>query len=227
MSSPEEQLAGFRARIDAIDEQMIKLLLERIGVVEQVAALKHKHWPGACHIRPGREGQMHRKIYERFKGSKFSVRAAITLWRQIIGASTHIESPLKVAVLEPEHSWLARGYFGSEVTPSNFSTLAEACAALASGTCNILLLPVGFKGAWWEKLPAESHVFALLPPLEGALPNNVPQALAIAAITPEASGDDVSYYAAGGKLEKRDGFDPGLAGATFLGAHARALKVEE
>lgn len=225
--SPEAQLADFRHRIDAIDDQLIALFMERIGIIEQVAKLKNANWPRACHIRSGREGAMHMRIFEKFKHSSFSVRAAITIWRQIIGASTNIESPLKVAVLHPEHSWLARGYFGSEVHPELFATLEEAVAAVESNRCNIMLLPETVKGTWWEKVPDNIRVFAQLPILSGPLPNDTPHALALADIIPETSGYDNSLHVVNGQLKETEGFTGEQPNARWLGAYPRLIELED
>lgn len=231
-SPPDTALAQCRARIDALDEQIIALLKERIGIVKEVAALKAEHWPGRCHIRSGREGKMHRRIAQAFAGNDFSPAAALAIWRQIIGASTHVESPLSVASLAslPHHAWLARGYFGIQAIQHRFADIEDAIAAMAVGTCNLLLLPPpsGAAHHLWEAVTEQApewKIFAHVPANSGALPPGQEAALALAPITPEPSDDDRSYFMHGGQVIARDGFITHLPDALFLGAHPRPLQL--
>jgi chorismate mutase len=154
MQTPEQQLAAHRARIDAIDETLTQLLIERTQIVAQVGALKNATWPRDCHIRPGREARMHRSVIQRFSGSLFSVRAALLIWRQIIGASTALESPLKVAVLSADHRPRARNYFGANAQITLCASLSELAEKLADKTCTIAL-------EWAARYP--TRLFACAP----------------------------------------------------------------
>ena len=210
-TTPEQTLEQHRARIDALDTQLIALLQERIGVVKQVAALKAEHWPAACHIRSGREGRMHRRVADAFRDSDFPAAAALAIWRQIIGASTHVESPLRIAVTSAEQAMLAREYFGVTAHVTQHGNLAEA---LADKTRTMLItttsdLPVV------RAVAPKLKIFAALP-----LQQATPSALALAEITPEPSGDDVSYYLHEGRIETKPGFDPT---DPWLGAHPRPI----
>ena len=228
MSTPEEILQLFRAEIDAIDEQLARLLVQRIGVIHQVAALKRQHWPKTCHIRPGREGQMHRAILQRFTGSGFPPLTALSIWRQLIGGSTHVESPLVATVIDPDHRFLVREYFGLQAPVSIAQDFDEALERVKSGGANLLILPSPDISDWWKNArmlaDAGLAIFASLPLVEGTLPAGVRPAVALAALTPEDSGDDVSYYVNGGKLEKFDGFIEDRDGI-FLGAHPRPIAL--
>lgn len=230
MDSPEQKLADFRARIDALDVQLADLFNLRIGIIREVAALKAAHWPAACHIRPGREGQMHHAIAKRFANGPFPPLAALAIWRQLIGASTHLESPLNVVSLaaHPEHAWLAREYFGLQVGLHEAHTLADALAPIASKQCNILILPEPNASDWWQSATAIRaaglSMFASIPVVGSNLPQGTSGAVALAAVTPEDSGDDISYHVKNGELITRDGFHPNDAGV-FLGAHPRAITL--
>jgi chorismate mutase len=234
MDSPEQQLEQFRARIDALDEHLARLFIERIGIIREVAALKATHWPRACHIRPGREGRMHAAIAKRFQGTGFSPRMGVAIWRQLIGGSTQVESPLRVSYLAqyPEHHFLAREYFGVQVGAQKAASLVEALAALKENRSNILVLPSPEKSDWWRDIKtlqgAGLFIFATLPVIAGNAPEGTTEAVALAAVTPEDSGDDISYFlTAEGALRVLDGFHITLEGAAFLGAHPRAISCNE
>ncbi len=226
MENPEQKLAAFRARIDAIDDTMTQLLMERTLIVEQVGVLKNANWPRDCHIRPGREAKMHRYIIERFRGSNFSTRAALLIWRQIIGASTALESPLKIAVLSADHRPRARNYFGANALVTLCASLADVAAKLADKTSTIALLPAAMDAGWWDALPEPYRIFTQLPILAED-EKNLPILYALAAIDPEPSGDDVSFYVVDGALKTLDGFVPpdaaNLPGARWFGASAKPI----
>ncbi len=209
--SPEQTLEQHRARIDALDSQLMTLLKERIAVVKQVAALKAEHWPGTCHIRSGREGRMHQRVVAEFKNSDFPAAAALAIWRQIIGASTHVESPLRIAVTSAEQAAMAREYFGVTAEVKQFADFAQALAAKQSTILFATLadLPVV------RAIAPKFKIFAALPLQQGK-----PTALALAELTPEASGDDISYYLREGRIETKPGFEPS---DQWLGAHPRPI----
>lgn len=197
--SPAERLAGFRNRIDGLDEQIAALLLERSTVVREVAALKGEHWPSPCHIRPAREGQMHEAVAKRFAGTDIPPIAALAIWRQMIGAATSLESPLNAVSLahQPHHGWLAREYFGAGTGNRSEASLADMLDVLKAGDCNVLLLPDAAGSDWWRDAALFKSnglsIFATLPVTTQPLPNGEAPALALATVSPEPSGNDTSY----------------------------------
>ncbi len=231
MTDAQQKLTAHRARIDAIDEAIAKLLIERIGVICDVAALKAQHWPGQCHIRPGREGRMHQTLAARFAGTGFPPLAALAIWRQLIGASTHLESPLNISYLasHPQHLWLGREYFGVQIGHHASATLADALANIKAGRSNLLILPAPRDGDWWADAKAVHDaglaIFAWLPVAEHNMPGHAPAAVALAAVAPEDSGNDISYFLEDGKCVIVDGFHTARKGATFLGAHPRPISI--
>lgn len=229
--TPENQLAALRGRIDALDEQLSQLLIQRIGIVGEVAALKAEHWPNNCHIRPGREGQMHQAIAKRFTGTPFPPLAGLAIWRQLIGASTHLESPLNITTLDahPEHLWMAREYFGVQVGTQIARTLVDALAHIRNGSSNIIILPCPTASEWWKGAEAMRvaglQIFATLPVDGDNLPSGALPAVALAQLTPEPSGDDVSYHVIDGKLVVHSDFNADAGNGIFLGAHPRAIRL--
>lgn len=191
-------LAALRARIDTLDDAMIAMLKERIAIVADVSALKRAHTPSACHIRSGREGDMHARIYAAFKDSPFSAVAALSIWRQIIGTSTHLESPITLSI--PQHSSdlcaLAREYFGHIITIKNVQDLSEAIVAVATKKATITLLPASSDTqaiAAWKTLPTSPlKIFASLPVV--LAPSEAPIAYAASIIEPEASAHDETLF---------------------------------
>jgi chorismate mutase len=191
-------LQTFRDQIDAIDDQLISLLKERTQIVRKVGALKTADGENGLFIRPGREGRMHQRIYDAFQGTGFNAEAAVGIWRLMIAASTHLESPLSLAV-PSGGPWqmLAREYFGNFVPLQEYSSITAAAGAVADGKQNIAILPwPDPDNEWWVSFSQYCrdglHVFAALPVAEG--PHGTPAALAAGYVTPEPSDSDVSYF---------------------------------
>lgn len=190
-------LTALRNRIDMLDDKLIELLKDRIAIIEEVSALKRSHTPLACHIRSGREGNMHARIYDAFSTSPFSAVAALCIWRQIIGASTHLESPITVAISTstPELISLTRDYFGRVITITTFATVSDAIAEIHAAKATIMVInppAAATLSDWWALKNSSLKIFAALPVILAE--NESPLAYAAAAITPEPSESDETLY---------------------------------
>jgi chorismate mutase len=209
-------LEALRARIDALDDALIALIRERMGVIAEVAVLKNHQHAARCHIRSGREGQMHRRIAAAFRGSDFPPAAALAIWRQLIAAASHREAPLMIASAAPAH--LAREYFGSFPEHRALPHAEGALGEVARGNATIAVIPPSGAAAL-TRFP-QLKIFAALPLVGKSI-----EALAVAELMPEASGEDVSYFAnAQGKVTTMAGFVTECPDATWLGAHPQPLK---
>jgi chorismate mutase len=226
-----EALLSFRAEIDAIDNALVALLHKRYGVVQQVAQLKHAIGPQPCHIRAGREAEMHRDIYQRFENSPFHPEAALAIWRHIITASTHMESPLHLAA--PDHlRGLVEGYFGDYTPCASWNgAIPESATVLCAP------YPDNASSSYWQailKSPQPWQVFSYAPLI---INSDTPRALLLACIDAEPSGDDISYFMGGeppddairlwGDIWSVAGYSTAHEGARFLGAHATPITRKE
>lgn len=200
----DAELAPLRQQIDALDDRIIALLIERIGVVARVGELKRAARPGLCPIRAGREADMLRRVMSKFEGTSFPPAAAAAMWRILIGASTCIENPLSLSVYVPERNdtlfWLAREYFGPTLPVTRQPHIKRVIGDVMDGKTSIGIVPALESGGtddWWASLlPSEENmpkIFACLPFLNDGSAS--PAAMAIACITPEATGDDLSLLA--------------------------------
>lgn len=200
----EAELAGYREAIDALDDKIIDLMIERIGVVQRVGKLKEKTAPGQCPIRAGREADMIRRIMKRFEGTAFPPAAAGAMWRLIIAASTAVESPLKISVYTPEGNndlyWLAREYFGFFNPSSRQPHIKRVIGDVIDKKAAVGILPMPHSSDtdyWWTNLMQSGkdrpQVFAQIPFIHpDTLGKDTHAALAIANIAPEKTGDDTS-----------------------------------
>lgn len=161
-------LQELRARIDAIDERLHGLLIERGSVIDALIRAKGTNAPGAA-FRPGREADMMRRLVDRHSGA-LPISAVEHIWREIISTFTHMQAPYALAIDGSADVAamrdLARFYFGFSVP---FETLPDArsvVARVAASGRDLGLIAVEQNGGnWWRGLAGEKapRIMALLP----------------------------------------------------------------
>ncbi|MGI5205912.1 chorismate mutase [Spirillospora sp. CA-108201] len=87
METPET-LADVRARIDAVDERLVRLLAEREGLVRAAAAFKRDERAVRA---PDRVERVVALAQERAAGAGLSPEVAETVWRAMVGAFVDLE----------------------------------------------------------------------------------------------------------------------------------------
>lgn len=192
-------LNEFRAEVDRLDDAMLDLLIERMAVVQRIGSVKGDRHRGGLALRPAREAAILRRLTTR-AGESFPRAALLRMWRELLGATTNSQAPLSVSVWEPADRPgirdLGRDHFGA-MTPLHGAE--SACAALRgveNGTAQIALLPMPEeRDQWWRGLLGGGErplrVISRLPFLDR--PGEArPRALAVAALEPEPSGDDLT-----------------------------------
>jgi len=225
-----QKLEEFRRKIDAIDDKLINLLMERTELVAEVGALKDKTAPGICPIRPGRETSMVRRIAGQFADTAFPPSAAAAIWRIIIGASTSVEAELKVAVYatdkENDMFWLAREYFGPSAQIIREPHFNRVIGNIMDGKASVGVLPMWRRSdttGWWTNLlqPGKDtpKIFAHVPFI--AQGREAQSALAIGQVIPEDSGDDISVWV----LEAEHNTSQSRLQAAFAGAKMEAAWI--
>lgn len=201
--SGEAGLTELRQQIDAIDDALLKLLIERVGLVEKVGEIKHKG-AKAQHsiIRPGREASMIRRMVKESEG-KLSPTAVAQLWRIIISSACCIEEESHISTLASHETsecyWMAREYFGAFTPISKRPTTMEVVKDVVEKTVTVGVLPVWDEASpkpWWVRV-AETEkppmVFAKLPFLRAA-PSKKTPVLCVGYVEPEETGDDHTLW---------------------------------
>jgi len=204
-SSGPPSVDALRERIDAIDDGILDLLAQRAAAVRDVAQAKAPGVP----LRPAREAQMARRLAG---AAGLPDGLALAVWREIISAFTHVQSPVAVAVCCPASEAgddagplaLARDHFGRFASLIRADTPQRALAFVSSGDAAAALLPPPWSAQerpWWpDVLGAAASGDPIR--INGALPfaprptgRPFPDMVVVgpAPITP--SGDDRSLFA--------------------------------
>jgi chorismate mutase-like protein len=165
-----DPLTAIRTRIDAIDAEMHRLLIERSGVIRELIEIKGTSRPASA-FRPDREADMMRRLVMRHEG-ELPLATVEHIWREIITTFTAMQAPFGIAA-GPAADALAlrdaiRFYFGFSIAVMDCATSAEAVARVKSSARDIAIVPAESGGRWWDGLSGASapKVFARLPFIE-------------------------------------------------------------
>jgi chorismate mutase / prephenate dehydratase len=134
-------LDTLRQQIDAIDEQMLKLVSQRAGLAMQVV---HEKEPGSPLYRPEREASILRRIQAANPGP-LSNESIARVFREIISNCMALEQPLVIAYLGPEGTFshaAAAKHFGTAPTFEPCPTIDEAFRQVEAKTADYAVVPV-------------------------------------------------------------------------------------
>ncbi|NWG30898.1 MAG: prephenate dehydratase [Rhodocyclaceae bacterium] len=139
MASQEEALGKLRESIDAIDDEVLRLLSERARLAQQVGEIKRGNI-----YRPEREAQVLRRIAATNPGP-LPESAVRTIFREIMSACLALEQPLKVAYFGPAGTFTesaAKKHFGSAPTFTPFLTIDDVFRAVEAGQADYGVVPI-------------------------------------------------------------------------------------
>ncbi len=180
-------LEVLRGEIDRVDQDLLRLLNERAGIVAEVG--RGKTSANAAVFRPGRQAALIRKL-----SAPAGLQSPATLarvWTAIIaGSILQQKRDFTVAVGDAGDlgiALLAQDYFGAQPALVRLASADDAISAVAAGRADVAV--IGLQGTWWQRLPAGFHVVAAAPFLT-ADPSVPPQALIVARQPTDPSGDD-------------------------------------
>jgi chorismate mutase / prephenate dehydratase len=155
-----QALAELRQKIDTIDAEMHRLLIQRGAVVDSLIRIKGTSNPANA-FRPGREAEMMRRLVATHEGA-LPVTTVEHIWREIITTFTRLQASFDIAVdasFEPEKMRdLARFYFGFSV---NLDDMPDATSVVARVGQNADLGVIALgrpqeERAWWRALVGAS-----------------------------------------------------------------------
>ncbi|SHJ00045.1 chorismate mutase [Aureimonas altamirensis DSM 21988] len=162
------KLSELRAKIDAIDESIHHLLMQRATVIDELIAAKGTQKHGAA-FRPGREADMMHRLVARHRGH-LPITAVEHLWREIISTFTALQAPFEVAVSTAGDIAAAvdtaRFTCGFSVPMHLVDNASAAIDRVEKGDdwLGIVMLKEN-SGAWWQRL-GRASIVARLPFIE-------------------------------------------------------------
>lgn len=212
MKNDNQSRASFddlRREIDGIDRDIHGLLMRRADVVRALGALKKAEGGTVAPLalRPGREAVILRRLASSHEGP-FPLAALLGVWRSMIAAYLHMQTPFSVLVATPDRDvsfagrsftdqslWdVARSHFGAAIPLHPAADGRTVIAAITADATVMGVVPPpadGAGGDWWTALPLDGddrpRVIAALPAWAG-----VPRAYLLSRAAPEASGPEGS-----------------------------------
>src|ERR1700716_2093891 len=163
-------LQELRKEIDAIDEQVHDLLMQRGEIIDRLISAKQTQETGSA-FRPAREAEMMRRLVERHRGI-LPLDTAESIWRVIIATFTYVQAPFSVhADLSSGDAHMrdsARFHFGFTVPFVAHMGASAVVAAVSDSKGDLGLVPafaVAGTGAWWNALEFDTapKIIARLP----------------------------------------------------------------
>lgn len=188
-------LDAVRARIDAVDGELLRLLDERASLAAAVAAAKRAAGQTGFGLRPDREAQVLRSLLARPREAA-DTALIVRVWRELMADSLSRQGPFHLGVwggkAEARTVELARLRFGAAPALALAAKPEEALAA-ARTPGGVAVLALASDNAWWGKLLAQPtlKVFSTLPCLAEWGPLS---ALAVAEVAVEPTGADVTFW---------------------------------
>src|SRR5881628_2203555 len=146
-----------RKEIDAIDEQVHRLLMARGDIIDRLIQVKQTQEVGSA-FRPAREADMMRRLVERHRGI-LPLDTVESIWRVIISTFTYVQAPFSVhADLSAGDARMrdsARFHFGFTVPFVAHVGAAAVVAAVSESKGDLGLVPASAAAgdsAWWNAL---------------------------------------------------------------------------
>lgn len=189
-------LEEVRARIDAIDAELLRLVDERAALARVVAEAKAAAGEaGRFGLRPAREAEILRRLIAAHRDAA-TPALVVRIWRELIGDSLSRQGPFHLAVWGGKDPGrvveVARFRFGAAPQLVQVARPEDALAA-ARTPGGVAAMALARDSAWWGRLLAEPRlkVFAALPCLAAWGPL---AALAVADVPVEPTGGDVTFW---------------------------------
>jgi chorismate mutase/prephenate dehydratase len=135
-----DALKNCREQIDAIDEQLLRLVNERAKLARQIGSLKQ----GDPIYRPEREAQILRRLIENNAGP-LSSEAVTAIFRSVMSNCRALEKELTVAFLGPLGTFseeAANKQFGELSAPVQCATIDEVFRMVETGRVDYGVVPV-------------------------------------------------------------------------------------
>jgi chorismate mutase len=185
--TPDTLLEDIRREIDEIDDELLDLMVRRVGATERVRLTKGNVGVLAFSpYRPAREAQILRRLLNRGAG-RADPHFLVRLWRVILSTSTLAQAPVSIHISRA----------GMAVSVHDNET--AALAAMAERRCDLAFLAAssdwadGFASASADGL----QLIGCLPVLQT---NGPPEAFVAGYVQPQPSDDDETIILTSGPV---------------------------
>jgi chorismate mutase/prephenate dehydratase len=135
-----EELKKFRAQIDTIDDELLKLFNHRAKLAQQIGHAKN----GSAVLRPEREAQVLKRMVDANTGPLLA-QSVSTLFTEIMSHCRALEEPLSVAFLGPQGTFTEAAMikrFGQACRGVPCASIDEVFRKVESGEASYGVVPV-------------------------------------------------------------------------------------
>jgi len=188
-------LDAVRARIDAVDGELLRLLDERASLAAAVAEAKRAAGQTGFGLRPDREAHVVRALLAQPRETA-DTALIVRVWREVMADSLSRQGPFHLSVWggksEAHTVELARLRFGA-APPLALTAKPEEALAAARTPGGVAVLALETGSAWWGRLLAQPtlKIFATLPCLAQWGPLS---AVAVSEVPIEPTGADMTFW---------------------------------
>lgn len=144
-----DPLAEARKRINALDDDLVRLLGERAALSREVGRIKRAACPsgeGAPVLKPFREKELlERLALANGEGSALPEAHLLAIYREILSSSRALQRPERVAYLGPEGTfshYAASRFLGGQAEGVCCPSIAAVFRAVADNSCEFGLAPL-------------------------------------------------------------------------------------
>jgi chorismate mutase/prephenate dehydratase len=197
-----QKLDEIRKKIDALDDRIHDLLMERAELIVEISAEKKK--TEAPTVQPSREAKVIRRILARHKGP-LPEATVVKIWRELIGAASLLQKGIKISVSSDEKSsfcWdLAKDYFGAVLPMIRASAPVASISAVREDEVTFAVLPWPHDGEampWWQHLMNRDQNMRIVSAMPFGMPGGQPsgrqnRAVVISKTDFKSSGEDRTF----------------------------------
>ena len=145
------ELLALRTQIDECDQQIQRLIQQRVQIAANIAKAKLAADKHASFYRPEREAQVLRRVRERNQQLRENSNGLVSddemvrLMREIMSTSLAAEMPMSVAYLGPEGTYTQAAvikHFGQAVNSLDVKTIADVFRVVERGKAHFGVVPV-------------------------------------------------------------------------------------
>ena len=198
----QPSLDTLRLEIDAIDDRIHKLLMNRTELVTEIGNLKQRTGETGFSLRPAREAAIMRRLVAKHQGA-FPASALVKIWRELLSGTVRVQTPFSVAVSNGKDPILYHGLVRDQFSGApvrHFPRPDDAIRNVVDGDAMVAVVPIPSQEtaeSWWSELAFGKYqslkILGRLPFLKAKTPN-LGEAFSVASVRPEPSGEDVTLF---------------------------------